>query len=337
MASPPQELFAAGAIPAGWTAVVAGIGTVECQGPSGGGQAVISAPNAASANTYLQSGPISGDFDFMVVAQSGDTNGNGGEVRLLVGFILASDAGRYFTLAWLFNAGWWSFVDGNVGGNVSIKDMRRYAAPQDSGYARFRFRRVGATLSHFVWSDGAWLNITVAGGGALWNPTESVADVKLRMGIQYCPAGSGVALVRGVIPLAAGADPAVPSAPSDGKAFSAPSTDDADLGVGASWASAGANVARKYEVQVATDAAFTTIIDRKLYDLLPEGLRATHRTGGLVAGTTYWIRARWWDECGRSSAWSTTLSAAAAITPSIVPSFTYPAGKFRLPVRRFRA
>jgi hypothetical protein len=324
VANPAQTLFAAGAFPTGWTGVVSGAGSVAVEGPSGDGQAVIRAPNASSAASYLQSPAISGDFDFMVCVADGDTLGNGGEMRLSVGLILVSNLSRYYTIDWLFGVGWWSFVDGSIGGNIQNKGGVRHGAPQDSGYTRFRLRRVGSTLSSFIWSSGAWVQIS---NGAAW--VES-GPVVLRISPSYAPLGSGKVLVRGIIPLTAGADPAAPSAPTDGKAFSAPSTDDLDLGVGASWASPGADVARKYEVRVSTNSGFTAIVDRKVHDLLLEGLRASHRTGGLVAGTTYYICARWWDECGQPGTWSATVSAAAAITPSIVPVFTYPVGEFQI-------
>lgn len=329
MANPAQELLNAGAVPAGWSAINVGAGTAGVDGASAGiSQGRTTSPDGSSNQTYLQGPLISGDFDIAFCLSGGDGLGNGGEVRLHCGLWLASDLSRYLTLGWLFAQGYYGFVDGNLGSVVSTFPARRLGRALDSGYERLRFVRVGGAYTAFVWLHGAWVAI---GLPATWSGV--TGDVRPRFGIQYCPSGAGVALCRGVIPLVAGAV-AVPAAPTGGKAANAPTSDDLDLGCFATW-DAVSNIARTFEAESDFVNTFNSVNLRPHPVIVMDGQKPRVSRGGVSVGQTVYFRSRFVDEFGQISAWSTTVSAIASLTPLTSPSYIHPAGPFTLAAHQF--
>lgn len=124
--------------------------------------------------------------------------------------------------------------------------------------------------------------------------------------------------------------PSAPGAPANGKAVSAPTSDDADLGVAFVWDAPAANVARTVEIQTASDSGFTTGVQRHYVDFLMSGEKPSHRRGGLSVGATIYARARFVDELGQAGSWSATISATAAVSPSVVPTYEFPLQALRL-------
>lgn len=351
MAQPSSQLFNAGAVPAGWATQPAG-GTVAVEGASGAGALRVTGAGRAwyqelgTAVAALYAVLEAGDFDYAVVfehptAWTGNNLGSGPSLM-----ISAADGSvhRFFKQE-AYPPGADAFVfpyalSRTLGGGLAdewIADLgngaRGFLGPIGDKIRRFvlRVTRVGTTIRLYipVFTDTAGLAWRECGAGA----ADPLAGGAGRIQIA---ADVGIVVVcRGFLKLTAGALDA-PTAPTGGLAFSAPSADDSDLGVACVWAAPAAAVARTYEVQFSTDVGFTGIAYAPITDKLMAGQKPRASIGGLAAGATIYARARFVDELGQTGAWSATISATAAVTPSVSPSFIYPAGKFRLPERRFR-
>lgn len=313
MASPAADLFNDASLAAGWGVVQqSGSASLVEEGPSGTGQLVVSGisgfaslPASIDRATY---GPLQGDFDIAVVLVGGGGDA-GVVVETIVGLYKAGDLATYQYVTDQ-NGGPWKVFD--YLGGVFASGMRRAIdarVPRDRMYQWVRLTRSGSSVTISVMQpDGTWAAIGAAG-----RFTET-GDVTLFIASDSNSGAATKVYVRAMLPLVAGAL-AAPAAPTGGKAASSPSTDDTDLGVMAVWTAPASNVAREVQIQSATDSGFTLNVRPHDHPLI-DGQKPTARRPGLSAGTTIYFRARFVDELGQAGTWSSTVSAAAAVTPS---------------------
>lgn len=348
-----RTLFAGAALPAGWTTYTPTAGDTAQLDPTGlglaleGGSAHGISPwtgvEALSGYLRAQVDLPAGDFDLAVVFSRPHGPLCQGELFLNIpsmsGVYVAPSAAS-LAKVWLGTYPYGNpggadyylvaaFATDVTGGPTSGPGIRwienRGARNGGDRLDRllYRVKRTGTVL-HLYRAFGAKDDGTA---GFKWAGNSLQEDTSFD---DPCGGGAGVlALVcgglqawtfRGVLPLVAGVL-AAPAAPTGGAAASAPLG--GAYGVGFRWDASPADVARTLEVETATDAGFTTSVRRVLLDPLPDGVApGLHRAAALAV--TVYARARWVDELNQASAWSATVSAAAAAPPVTSPSYAAP-------------
>lgn len=309
--NPSTDLFNDGSLAPQWTVENPDpAGTVVEEGRSG--SRALKVVFGAGATWYVTGYGVRtslvGDFDVLAVLQ--------GYPTIVDGFpyfgVSTQDFAQY-TVCRFYTQGGGAFVvvsNGSSGGSSNGEWNRvpsSGAGPQI--HRQFaRLSRYGSTLRAYQWYRGEWLEVAVP---AAWSA--GAADLYLRLGGLDVNVPHAGYFCRGVIalPLDQSGVLAAPAAPNGGYAASSPSADGGNLGVAVGWAAPPANLLRTWEVQCASDAGFTGLLDWKQIDGLMDGDAPTHRLGGLASGTTVYARARFVDELGQAGAWSLTVSATA--------------------------
>lgn len=340
MANPAADLFNDAAIGAGLAFVgVSGQGALSEEDATGESLLVLSTVNGLGNSLAncdrLLIGPLVGDFDFAVSMLAGVAPIGGETPEVEVGLYETADISAFLRHGESGSGGYANFraFAGGSGLFFASAGRRRAVGTYTDGYWIHRMQRTGSAVQSGWLSDigGTWLMNAPPGFYITANPLYFYVTLRSNS------AAVRKMFLRAIVPLVAGAR-AVPAAPTGGLAFSAPSTGDARLTCAAEWSAPASNVARKVEYQSALDSGFSTGFERRVEDLLMDGEPLSYRRcAAVAAGQPAYFRARLVDELGQPGTFSSTVNATAAVNPSIVPSFIHPAGKFRLPVRRFRA
>ena len=353
MANPARALFNdAGALPAGWSfRNFSGSGSYQVEGAGGLGMLSVRSYGGHFAFNQMDDvrTTLVGDFDFVVVVRmSRLTSANPFIAASLYIPSIPADYFGVFSYGETNSPGWTALShDGYTGAAGSTyRTSHVHDRPFDHGFQHLRFSRYsGVVRIHhlrggYLSPSGAevegWTECVISAGGPSAFHGSVTEDLTFAIGAAASGGGHAV-LVRGIIPLTLDGvgsydlpDPC--AAPASGKAFSAPSADDVDLGVGFSWAAPASGVARVVEVLTATDSGFTAGVQRHVLDFLMDGEKPSHRRGGVTVGQTIYGKARFIDELNQVGSWSATVNAVAAVTPVASSSvYASPSDKFAIP------